>query len=376
MKREIGSGEAQRFDQKNHMGGRAMWDPAVKEFQSHYRGHVFGERPGYTLKDWAFQQAAWYLERLSGKGSVIGNFGLTQWEMEPEEVAAIGRIAPGQKYSVSDPAKMSQEIKKVARFLGASLVGICRLEQRWVYSHRFDRITFDHSPIEIPEEFQHAIVMAHEMDYELTKASPDFTSQATVGQAYSQMVYTAGLLGQFIRYLGYQAIPCGNDTALSIPLAIDAGLGELGRNGILITERFGPRLRLSKVFTDLPLLPDSPIKFGVTEFCNSCRRCAENCPGRAISFGEPTTEAINISNNGGLLKWYIDAEKCLRFWAQNQGGPCTNCIRVCPFNKSTAWLHGTARFLVRNTPWLDPLLVRLDKLFGYGERAKAEDYWS
>jgi len=173
VKREISSGEAQRFDQKNTIYARAAWDPAVKEFsRGFYGGHVFGERPGYTLKDFAFAQAAWYLERQFGKGSLTGNFGLTQWRTELEEVAEISRIAPGQKYSVSDPAKMSQDMKKVARFLGASVVGICRLEKRWLYSHRFDRMTSDYSPIEIPEELQHVIVMAHEMDYELTEASP------------------------------------------------------------------------------------------------------------------------------------------------------------------------------------------------------------
>jgi len=179
----------------------------------------------------------------------------------------------------------------------------------------------------------------------------------------------------FIRYIGYQAIPCGNDTALSIPLAIDAGLGELGRNGLLITEKFGPRVRLSKVFTDLPLVPDRPMEFGVAEFCSRCRRCAENCPGQAISFGEPTTEGHSISNNNGIYKWYINPEKCFKFWAQNEGS-CSNCIRVCPFNKPQGLLHEGVRFLVRNFSWLDSLLVHADKFFGYGKRIEAEQFWS
>ena len=72
------------------------------------------------------------------------------------------------------------------------------------------------------------------------------------------------ILAEFIRILGYKAIPMGNDTSLSIPLAIDAGLGELGRHGLLITPEYGPCVRLCKVFTDLPLEPDKPIQFGVT----------------------------------------------------------------------------------------------------------------
>jgi epoxyqueuosine reductase len=374
---KIGSGEAQRFDQKNTGYSRGVWDPVMLEAGSvHHGGRTGGDRPGHTLKDWAFVQASWYVERQFAKGSRgVGDFGLFQWYVDPDYVAKLSNIAPGLKYEVLDPAQMSRDVKAVAKSLGACLVGICKLDHRWVYSHRFHRETLEHSPLQIPPEFEHAIVMAHEMDYELMKFSPSYTSLATTADCYSQMPFVAGRLAHFIRALGYKALPCGNDTALSIPLAIDAGLGQLGRNGLLITERFGPRVRLSKVFTDLPLVPDKPIEFGVTEFCNSCRRCAENCPGRAISFGEPTTEPINISSSGGLLKWYIDAEKCFTSWTRINGGSCANCIRVCPFNKPTGWLHDSARFLVTNAPWLDPALVWLDKALGYGERAKPEEFW-
>jgi epoxyqueuosine reductase QueG len=66
----------------------------------------------------------------------------------------------------------------------------------------------------------------------------------------------------------------------------------------------------------------------------------------------------------------------LRFWVQNNGFTCGNCIRVCPFNKTKGILHDSARSLVRNAPWLDPLLLRLDKLFGYGKSIKAEQFWA
>ena len=147
------------------------------------------------------------------------------------------------------------------------------------------------------------------------------------------MAFTAGLLAQFIRGLGYEAIPSGNDTALSIPLAVEAGLGELGRNGILITDKFGPRVRLCKVFTDLPLVPDTPKFFGVERFCELCKKCAEQCPPKAIPSGEKTTEAITISNNSGVKKWMINPEQCYRFWAANRTD-CANCIQVCPFNQT------------------------------------------
>jgi len=40
---------------------------------------------------------------------------------------------------------------------------------------------------------------------------------------------------RFDRDIGYHAVPCGNDTAISVPITIQAGLGHVGRHGRLIT---------------------------------------------------------------------------------------------------------------------------------------------
>ena len=69
-------------------------------------------------------------------------------------------------------------------------------------------------------------------------------------------------------------------------MAIDAGFGQLGRNGLLVHPEYGSRLALAKVITDMPLEPDAPSDFGLTEFCEVCDICAKNCPSRAISFGD------------------------------------------------------------------------------------------
>ena len=165
-----------------------------------------------------------------------------------------------------------------------------------------------------------------------------------------------------------------NDTACSIPIAIDAGLGELARNGLLITPAFGPRVRLAKVFTDLPLIPDTPIEFGVWDFCMKCEKCAQRCPSQSILYGKPTEKPNNISNREGLLRWPINAETCLAFWAAN-GTDCANCIRTCPFNKPTGRIHDTVRWGIKNFPFLNPLFLWGDDLLGYGKRRKADKFW-
>ncbi len=77
------------------------------------------------------------------------------------------------------------------------------------------------------------------MDYEVVRSSPSQIGATAGGIGYSKMAFTAGLRAQFIRNLGYKAISSGNDTACSVPIAIDAGLGELSRMGFLITPEFG-----------------------------------------------------------------------------------------------------------------------------------------
>src|SRR4030066_448546 len=106
-----------------------------------------------------------------------------------------------------------------------------------------------------------AIVVGVEMEWDWIKHSPYPEASAAAALGYSRMAEVASSLAKYIRALGYPALPSGNDTGQSIPLAIDAGLGELGRNGLLLSPEYGPRQRLCKVFTNLPLVPDKPIDF-------------------------------------------------------------------------------------------------------------------
>ena len=231
----------------------------------------------------------------------------------------------GRRHEFSDPREASAWVKGAAEFFGADLVGICRLNRLWVYEDA-----------DVPEGFDYVVVMAVAMDREAIETSPALGAEAATGLGYSRLVFLLSCVGEFIRSLGYGAIESRNDTALNIPLAIDAGLGELGRNGLLITPQFGSRVRICKVFTDLPMEPDSPIEFGVREFCRRCKLCAESCEVGAISKDdEPTFEGPTKSNNPGALKWYIDPERCYLYWCEN-GASCSTCIAVCPFSRSSA----------------------------------------
>ena len=327
-------GSLKRFNQKYTVLSRTSWDPPFQRLRRKYqKTRKERIRNENLLEDHAFGDASWYVANTLGTfaGFMHGNHGLYSWKsLETPEENLDSRIK-FRKGKVLDPVPMSARIKSAGRFYGADLVGITRLNASWLYSHSYDRVSRKNDPVRLPKRCEYAIVMAIEMDYGKFPTS-DVGMSAATGLGYSKMAFVSSLLAQFVRNIGYQALPCGNDTALSIPLAVDAGLGELGRNGLLITPQFGPRVRLCKVFTDLPLKPDMPIDFGAQEYCEKCRKCMESCPANAIS-EDKTANATTISGGSGILKWPVNGESCFRFWCE-RGVDCHICIKVCPFNKT------------------------------------------
>lgn len=361
------------YDQRNELFSRITWDSTLSDI----RTRLFApDQPdagisGENLLDHALEKSVWQLPIKFAGGNTVGNTGLYAWG---DKLWGIyGKPVTDVKPEIST-ARATAAVKQAARLLGASLARVATLDRRWLYSHEYNLRTTERKPVEIPDNMQYVIVLAHEMDYELIKYSPRRNHVFATGEAYSRMAVITSALASFIRLIGYQALPMGNDTALSIPLAIDAGIGELGRHGMLISPEFGPRIRLSKIFTDLELIPDQPRQFGVWEFCESCRKCAHHCPGRAISNGPPDTTVCGISNRPNIRRWTLDSEKCFGWWAQNRGD-CSNCIRVCPFNKPSGALHTSARYLVQHTPVFDRLLVGLDDLCRYGAQRSPKYFW-
>ena len=142
-------------------------------------------------------------------------------------------------------------------------------------------------------------------------------------------------VGEFIRDLGYSATAHhprsfrGKAPTILHPVAaLEAGLGEIGRHGLLITKKFGPRIRVATVTTDLELPQNQRVIFGVEEFCQNCRLCIEACEGDAIP--EKKTEVR------GFNKYTIDPYKCLPYFAKFDG--CNLCVSKCAFNKQPVQL--------------------------------------
>jgi reductive dehalogenase len=348
---EIDNNNYKRFKQKDNILFRRLWDKTLPTYlqmlDTNIINHINSKKEGYSRLDFALVVAGWTIYEMFP-------YAFT-WEKKELIDIGYGIDWMKSKYLIEDPKQFTNYIKKAAKFYGASLVGIANVNEKWIYKTGFKRpndkneveakknirrgkaaIKIYNQPIDLPEGINKAIVIAIEMDKDAISTAPAQPAAAAAAIAYSKMAFVISCLGEFIRNLGYRAIQCGNDTALSIPLAIDAGLGALGRNGLLITPEFGPRVRICKVFTDLPLISDNMnIEFieKIKNYCKKCFKCADACQNNAITKDEsPTFNSATISNNPGIKKYYVDVEKCFEFWVENSSD-CGNCIAVCPFSK-------------------------------------------
>jgi reductive dehalogenase len=310
-------------------------------------------------------------------------------------VAALGQPdsvdGPVSSFQVSvDPRTMSLRIKAVARSLGARLVRITRLNPAWVYSHRGARPFFDdyraNPPLftGVPEGYSglgygdtieidhmYAVSMGFPQDLGLVKTGPSLLNDFETGRVYALSALVAVELARYIRGLGYpaRAHHLRNYGVMMVPVAVDAGMGELARCGYLVTKELGANLRLVCVTTDLPLEVDKPVDLGVQDYCEKCRKCAENCPARAIPFGGK----VEVR---GVMKWKIDPERCLLYWG-TQGAACGICQVVCPWSKPSTPFHRFVAEVATRVPWSRRFLTKADDLvYGAAYRPKPYPPWA
>jgi epoxyqueuosine reductase len=373
----------ERFHQKNEMFRRSQWDSRIRNekterfYSSHGAVNEWRRAEGFRQQDYALRNAAWHISDVftdihGDKGRREGFTDIFTLNTE---------VAP-EKANLGTPTQAAAEIKKVAKFFGAGDAGITAFDERWQYTGRFSDIEGIEKPPEITPDastplstcvgLDTVIVITIPMNYSLMQTVPSALGSASTGQGYAHDAHTLIALTQYIRGLGYEAFGSLNDTAMSIPYAIKAGLGEYGRNGLLISKHHGPRVRIGRVYTNMPLAHDKPINFGVRAFCEICKKCATSCPSKSIPMGEPTDKPLSISNLTGVRKWTVDVEGCFAFWAA-QNTDCAVCIRTCPYNKDYShWWHRAARWLAGT--WMRKLVYWGDELLGYGKRLKAKNW--
>ncbi|MBT6277819.1 MAG: reductive dehalogenase [Chromatiales bacterium] len=371
---EMGEG-FERFSQMNDVFTRAFWDDTVRTkdsdaFFASYRIEAAPRRgDGFNHKDFALRNAAWSIsDMVSERNAADG-------EREGFQ-APIRDATPvfSEPLVIEDIGAFTVELKHIAKLFGADLVGITEVDERWHYSARVDTRTFSPTDNALPADISHVIVLGHSMDHELVRTYPSALAGASTGLEYSHEAAIVIQLSTYIRNLGYQAVGSMNDTALVIPYAIKAGLGEYGRNQMVITPEFGPRIRFSKIFTSLPLKVDKPKPLGIRQYCSICTVCADACPPKALPFGRPSFDKPNQSTLGGIKKWSADCEKCFGYWAKLKSD-CAICMRVCPFNRDYSKWTSRLFYAVATSSWRAVARWWMSRV-GVAKRLKPCDWWA
>ena len=253
-------------------------------------------------------------------------------------------------------------IKGLTRYYGAKTVGIAALQPYHVYTN-IGRGSGEYgAPVELDHAF--AIAFTVEMADEMVGIAPYAPEAMEAARQYAEAAVAAVQLASFIRSLGYEARAHidGNYRVIAPLVARDAGLGEIGRIGLLMSPELGPRLRLGVVTTNLPLTVDErePDE-AVLAFCRICKKCAGNCPSRAISFEDRQDE-------NGAWRWKIDHIRCFSYW-NVVGTDCGRCMAVCPLAHAEGMAADFVRVAVHLSPFARRTTLWLDNLF-YGHKPK------
>jgi reductive dehalogenase len=282
-----------------------------------------------------------------------------------------GKVNPEKRKGLS-PQEITEEIKRTARYMGADLVGITTVKKDFTYS---DGFSYEESKLEVgpavttPIDLKHryVIVLAKEMNFDQIQATlteRNEESLGEVGKTYYEIAQIACALAAYIRQLGYSARAhhLRNEQIFHVPHAVDAGLGEQGRFNYLISVRYGPRVRLASVTTELGLIEDKPVDIGVQDFCDRCRLCEINCPSQALAEERAVVR--------GYRKWPQEQKRCFDFWVTGANTfACTLCLKACPWNKPRYFVHKVSSFLAARSVVARRVLYWISLIF-YGKRIR------
>lgn len=319
------------------------------------------------------------------------------------------------KYQVTDPTEMTNILRKVGTNFGADILRVGELDRLWVWNHWYD---FDYTHQAYPIYFSDepdapldengnqyttptilsdgtqiipatmnrviAVAMGEKAEYYATCPEPFYSGSNT--RIYSKAEVYNAMMATFIRGLGYNAIPLLNDTGCKIPSMIDAGIGEQTRiDARLATPEHGTIVRLYEMITDLPLTVDNPIDFQMSEFCQDCKKCAQACPGKALSMETNMTDGsspndvgapLDMVNTTGKTTWYGNRLLC-HHGASLVGSGCAICKRVCPWNHMSSDLHDRGKWMAINLGGTGrSALLDMYDAFGYGKEVPASNWWN
>lgn len=210
--------------------------------------------------------------------------------------------------------KTLEELEAYAKSIGVNHIGYTKVNPDYIFKNK--KILFEN-----------AIVITMEMKKDAINQAPSAVAQNEIFRTYHNLGVIVNKLSKFLRKRGFnsQGGPALGGEVNYVMLARDAGIGEIGKHGLLITEDFGPSLRIAAVYTDIENLPfseDNPHTW-ISDFCSQCNACVKKCPSQAI-YSTP-----KLFEDGSHQ--HIDYKKCAVPFSNDYG--CTLCVKNCTFYK-------------------------------------------
>ena len=309
--------------------------------------------------------AGWYAKKSAhamSQRKMLGAFVLLQ-DGEPNE----NPDNNVKGFRPTDAKRNSENIKAATYFLGVDAVGISRCPDWTWYSH-------DATGAELIPPHDQAVSMIIDQGFETMEGASgdDWIAVSQSMRAYLRFSLLGGVIAKQIRNLGYKAKAHSvmDGEVLQPPLLLLSGLGEVSRIGeVILNPLLGPRLKSGVVTTDMPLAHDKPIDFGLQSFCESCNKCARECPAGAITAGPK-----RMFN--GYEIWKSDSQKCTSYRVTTEGGAmCGRCMKTCPWNLEGIFAEKPFRWLASNAPAAAPMLAKLDDKLGNGGLNPVKKWW-
>jgi reductive dehalogenase len=344
-------------DERDIIFSRRHLIEGSERYKEYYKQHPdkkkpddnFRSKPGLLSPESEMYDPLMFSSSIASFIAVSGYYNLVNGKVSEQKVEAVS-------------SRITNYIKNWSKKLGAVNTGVTELQEYHKYSHEG---RYDNYGKSVELNHKYAIAFTVEMDKFLLGTSPAGPTVMESAQQYLKSGSIAVQVAAFIRMLGYPARAHidGNYQVLCPLIARDAGLGEIGRMGLLMTPKLGPRVRISVVTTDLPLVADKRnYNYTLIDFCEKCKKCAVNCPPKAIPFDDR-------KEFDGAKRWRINSESCYTYWCV-AGTDCGRCMSVCPYSHPDNFVHNIFRAGIRNSLLFRKFVIKMDDFF-YGKKPKS-----
>ncbi len=309
-----------RYNQRNTIFSRMRLKPSTPAYQAYYANHPSMKEPDDALRGM----------------DILANL-----RVSPEEKADIQhrldacdkdvrtlyeRFAAIPKNNTKEPISKEDALKTLQEE-GAIAAGVVRLNETDYYAayggtgENLGREDYGQKP---DKQYTHAVVFAVPMALDGVLSAPKAPSLLATKTAYLRMAEAGYALAKTLKERGYETVFASEDfyPAPLVPLAYDAGIGEIGMANHIVHPVYGNRIRLGAVFTTHPFQEDAPEDYGIEDFCKRCALCLMNCPSQAIKHKR------RIVN--GRPFFQFDEHACFKMF-KRFGTDCSICLNSCPF---------------------------------------------